>query len=182
LVTLREKLQHITDNFSVEQHPLMIQELILSYDHFIKLVHSQYPIDRYTCVVYSFGLTQDPTYLAIAGFGLGRTFAGANFIHFLLDHGLISQRQAGYESVDDLAIYFHNDIFKHVGTVLASNRVRSKWGRGHLFDHPTWNVPLSYGDSVKYFKQLEPKEGLDLFIGYAKFKGFTFNEKIIQSS
>ena len=59
----------------------MIQELIPPFDHSIKLVHSQYPIDGYTCVVYSLGLTQDPTYLAIAGFGLGRTFAGADFIH-----------------------------------------------------------------------------------------------------
>ena len=179
MVTLREKLQNITDNFSVEQHPLIIQELISSYDHSIKLVHSQYPIDGYTYVVYSFGLTQDPTYLAIAGSGLRRTFAGADFIHFLLHHGLIIQRETGGESVGDLVIYFHNNIFKHVGTVLAINRVQSKWGCGHLFDHPTWDVPMSYGDRVKYFKQLEPKEGLDLFIGYAKFKGFTFNEKII---
>ena len=78
MVTLREKLQHITDNFSVEEHLSMIQELIPPFDHSIKLVHSQYPIDGYTCVVYSLGLTQDPTYLSIAGFGRGRTFAGAD--------------------------------------------------------------------------------------------------------
>lgn len=41
---------------------------------------------------------------------------------------------------------------------------------------------MNISGTTKYFKQLEPKEGLDLFIGYAKFKGFTFNEKIIQSS
>lgn len=172
---LREKLQHITDEFPAEQHPLMIQELALLSGHSIKLVDSQYPIAEYTCVVYSFGLTKDPTYLSVASFGFGRTFAGAEFIHFLLDHSLLTERQTGQAFAGDLVVYFGNDLFKHVGTVLACNQVLSKWGTGHLFEHSTWEVPTNYGDHVKYFKQLAPEEGLDLFIKYAEVDGFTFN-------
>ena len=174
-MNLREKLQHITDEFPVEQHPLKIQELSPSYGHSIKLVDSQCPIAEYTCVVYSFGLTEDPTYLSVASFGFGRTFAGAEFIHFLLDRRLLTERQTGQIFTGDLVVYFDGALFKHVGKVLASSQVLSKWGTGHLFMHSTWEVPTNYGERVKYFKQLAPEEGLDLFIKYAEFHGFTFN-------
>jgi hypothetical protein len=171
---LRDKLQHITGEFPVEQHPLMIQELASPSGHSIKLVDSQYPIAEFTCVVYSFGLTKDPIYLSVASFGFGLTFAGAQFIHFLLDHSLLTKRQTGQAFAGDLVVYFENDLFRHVGTALAGNQVLSKWGTGHLFEHSTWEVPTNYGDRVKYFKQLAPEEGLDLFKRYAEVEGFYF--------
>lgn len=174
-MTLRQDLQRITDTLPVIQHPLLIQELKLITGHGIKIIESQYPIESYTCVVHSFGLVEDPTYLSVAGFGLGRTFAGADFINFLLSHELLQERPKGTFLTGDLVIYFQDDSFRHVGTTLDEGRVLSKWGTGYLYDHPVWEVPINYGASVRYFEKISSNAGLELFVLFAQSRGFTFS-------
>ncbi len=171
---LRQNLQIITETTPVDQHPEKIQDLASLTGHSIKVVGSFFAVSEYTCVVHSFDLVRDPLYVSVADFGLGRIFAGSEFIHYLLDQRLLSEYQ--YDSVfnGDLVMYLKNDSFKHIGLVLEKNRVLSKWGTGHLYNHLTWEVPISYGDKVRYFKKLAPAEGLDLFVSFAKFKGLKF--------
>lgn len=171
---LRLRLQKMTEELPVEQHPGRLEALRTEFGHTIKIVDSEIPIGGYTCGVHSFSLVNDPTYLEVASFGFGKTFAGADFINFLLYHGLIEEKLSEAATVDDLVLYFDGVAFKHVGKVSEGGRTLSKWGQGYLFDHPVWEVPSDYGKKVRYFMGLNPEQGLNLFITYAKSKGFNF--------
>jgi len=59
----------------------------------------------------------------------------------------------------------------HAGLAQTNLRVISKWGIGHLYEHELWDVPESYGTSIRFFKQLPCEEALDLFVQFAREKG-----------
>lgn len=59
----------------------------------------------------------------------------------------------------------------HAGLALDEQRVISKWGRGHLYEHELWEVPESYGICIRFFKQLPYEEALVYFVQFAKEKG-----------
>lgn len=44
-------------------------------------------------------------------------------------------------------------ILKHSGICLGNKLVRSKWGQGHVYEHPVDVVPVIYGDEVKFFRK-----------------------------
>ncbi|MFQ5906347.1 MAG: hypothetical protein ACE5JA_07220 [bacterium] len=50
---------------------------------------------------------------------------------------------------DKFVVYLKDDIPKHFGKI-SGDRVESKWGRGPIWKHVLWEVPLTYGDTVKY--------------------------------
>lgn len=156
----------------VRHQARFLERLRQTHPHTVKVLKSRVPLKRYTCGVYAFDLVGNAEYAQIAGFGFGRTFAGAEFLHHLIDQRLLEPRASGAAISGDLAIYFQDDKFVHVGRLLASQRVISKWGTGHLCEHKLWNVPLSYGNEVRFFRGTSRMESLELFIGYAKSKGF----------
>ncbi len=39
--------------------------------------------------------------------------------------------------------------------------IYSKWGPNELYAHQLWEVPWSYGQTVRYFKRGDPEELLD---------------------
>lgn len=52
----------------------------------------------------------------------------------------------------DYVFYFDSDgNFMHVGISLGGDRVRSKFGIYHVFEHPQKLVPTQYGDVIKFF-------------------------------
>ena len=173
-MTLRLRLQQMTEELPVEQHPGWVAALRTEFGHTVKTVDSEFPIGTYTCGVHSFYLINDPTYLDVASFGLGRTFAGAEFIYFLLDHGLIEEKLPAAATVGDLVLYFDGAAFKHVGRVTEGGQILSKWGLGYLYSHQLWEIPAGYGQTVRFFHGPPPEQGLDLFIVFAKFKGFRY--------
>jgi hypothetical protein len=50
---------------------------------------------------------------------------------------------------DEFVVYFHEKDIKHFGK-LVEDRVVSKWGRGLVWKHSLFEVPLSYGKRVMY--------------------------------
>jgi len=55
----------------------------------------------------------------------------------------------------DLVIYFNESWPKHLARYADDNNVRSKWGGGHIFQHPLEVVPSFYGDEVRFFRESE---------------------------
>jgi len=56
----------------------------------------------------------------------------------------------GRKSDDQIVVYFDNkNKIKHFGK-LVEDRVVSKWGRGLVWKHRLFEVPLSYGIRVMY--------------------------------
>jgi hypothetical protein len=51
-----------------------------------------------------------------------------------------------------LVIYSCKDRPQHAGILLPGRRVRSKWGMGYVWEHGLWEVPVSYGRQIAFFK------------------------------
>lgn len=174
MTNLRRELQQITESTPVDEHPAHIKVLQRAHRHTIKVIKNEYSIQLYTCGVHAFYLVDDPTYVEIAGYGLGSTFAGPGFINFLFQSQLLSPCRPPI-FLGDLIIYFHDGKFRHVGRMKSETRVLSKWGTGWLYEHGIWEVPSSYGDDIQYFVGPNRKASLKLFIQYAESRGFKFD-------
>ncbi|MCF7799293.1 hypothetical protein K9M74_05305 [Candidatus Woesearchaeota archaeon] len=53
-----------------------------------------------------------------------------------------------------LVWYVDNETPVHVGKLVSDKQVLSKWGRGHLINHPLESVPQSYGDKIIFSKDI----------------------------
>jgi hypothetical protein len=171
---LRQSLSEITLDLEVGTHAARIDALREIFDHSILVVESEHPVERYTCGVHAFCLVEEPTYVEIAGVGFGRTFAGADFINFVLQRNLLIPRDVDEVIDNDLIIYFENGVFRHVGRTTGGRRVLSKWGIGLLYEHEVFEVPATYGDEVRYFCGPDPDACFNFFIQYAENEGFVF--------
>ena len=60
-----------------------------------------------------------------------------------------------HPQTNDLVIYFNEGRPNHLGRFTDNNSVKSKWGRGHIFQHPLDAVPSFYGNEVRFFRQSE---------------------------
>ncbi len=175
---LRQRLTIITEQSPVNEHPVLIKQLRTPIEHSIVVLESGISIDQYTCAVFAFHLAGDPTYVDIASFGLGKIFAGKEFIAFLLSNNFLVLREAEEISQGDLVIYFENGDFCHVGRIASTKRIVSKWGAGWLYEHGLWEVPNSYGHEVRYYVGPDQDTSFDLFLKYAESKGFNFTKPI----
>lgn len=171
---LRRGLQKMTEVTDVSQHPALLMQLTrdVQNSNSIRILESEYSIDRYTCVMHAFDFTEKLEYARIASYGLGRIFAGATFIHWLLARKYLTEVSQG--NAGDLVLYFSNGQFKHVGIVGDHARVTSKWGIGHLYEHETLEVPSSYGDEVRFYSALSHADAYRYFVEFAEENGMQF--------
>lgn len=173
---LREKLKRITEEEDVNKHPQMLIALKEEIQHTVLVLKSEHPIERYTCIVHAFDFVENEFYLSIASFGLGRVFAGPEFVEYMLCNNCLQEKTKSDVAEGDYVIYFKEEQVKHIGLAKPNLRVVSKWGVGQLVEHELYQVPLQYGDNIKYFEPLSKNEALDLFIKYAETKGLRFEE------
>lgn len=169
---LRRRLQEMAAVTDVSQHPALLMQLTRDVQNSVRILESEYPIDRYTCVVHVFDFTEKPEYTEIARFGLRSIFAGATFIHWLLARNYLTEVSQG--GAGDLVLYFSNGHFKHVGIVGYRARITSKWGIGHLYEHESLEVPSSYGDEVRFYSALSYADAYSYFVEFAEENGMQF--------
>jgi hypothetical protein len=175
--TLRRRLQEMTEVEDGSQHPALLDTLTRDCPNTVVLLASPHPPRRYTCAMHVFDFTEKPEYVAIAERGFNRVFAGAAFVHLLLDEGLLNELVPSDAREGDLVLYFNEEgRFKHAGLNLGNNRVLSKWGSGHLFEHGLLEVPESYGTKVRFFKRLAYSEAYDHFRRFARESGMLLDE------
>jgi hypothetical protein len=142
---------------------------VLRGEHLHTVVLRQAP-DDLTCLPYAFELTNNPIYRAIAADFDCEVFAGPKFMEWLLNNRLceVSGRAPGV-----LALYFSDKIWRHAGFVISTDRITSKWGTFPVYDHHLWEVPISYGNELRFFKRPAPKDSLSLFLDYCRYEGVT---------
>ncbi|OGW49798.1 MAG: hypothetical protein A2Z50_05795 [Nitrospirae bacterium RBG_19FT_COMBO_42_15] len=162
----------MTEVTDVSQHPALLMQLTRDVKNSIRILESEYPIDKYTCVMHAFDFTEKPEYTKIASFGLGRIFAGGTFMHWLLARNYLAEVPQG--NAGDLVFYFVNGQFKHVGIVGDRWRIISKWGIGHLYEHEVLEVPSSYGDEVRFYCALPYANAYNYFVVFAEENGMQF--------
>ena len=173
---LRQRLQELTQNEDVDSHPHLLVMIAAEYPHTIDVAASPHPINRYTCLMHVFDLMEKPEYIAIANWGLGNVFAGADFAHWLIDNDELTPLQADNAQAGDLVMYFRDGAFKHVGLLQGSGRVLSKWGQGNLYEHGVLEVPNSYGDDVRYYESVGYEDAFDAFTRFAEEQGIPFED------
>jgi len=174
---LRKRLEEMTQVEDVTQHAALLMEISRSCPNTIVFVASPYPLGRYTCAMHVFGFAEEPEYAAIAERGFNRVFAGSAFVHWLIENCLLAELRPSDVNEGDLVMYFNDEgRFKHAGLMCGKDRVVSKWGTGHLFNHGFLEVPDSYGSTLRFFKKLPYGEAYVYFRRFATENGMLFAE------
>lgn len=141
--------------------------------HTIKVAPNPYedkvPLSRYTCFVHVLKLARCGPYIRIAERNR-EVFAGSDFINSLIESGDLKEVEDNSATDGDLVIYFQDGVPTHAG-ILASGRVRSKWGVGLFHEHDFWEVPKSYGEKIRFFRPISREETIARFLAYARSKG-----------
>lgn len=152
LKKFREILEIETKKFP-RKHPKILEALMKKYPHRIKIISDYLTVDyRKDCFLFAF---QD-----VIPEGL------MNKMEVLLDKELVTIEQVAEDLIDNGAIkwhdgrqeedrviiYFKDDKPVHFGIndPAADGMVISKWGIAHVWRHPVFEAPISYGDKVKY--------------------------------
>jgi hypothetical protein len=163
---LRLALDGIT-SIEVAEHESLIDGLRERYSHRIQLVERADPNRRFNrCVPYALGLCDPPAaVLRISQVLLGRVFLSPAFLSYMVET-VLQEIDRPSSANDDLVVYAGSGI-EHAGLV-DGDRVRSKWGEGHVWRHPLLEVPANYGSSIRYFRRVTPEAALSSFYKYAR--------------
>jgi hypothetical protein len=172
MTSLCKRLQEMTEVSDVLRYPELLAGIAREIPNTIKLVASPYSISRYTCLVHVFDFAEKSEYVEIARRGFNVGYASPDFAHWLMDNGFLTEIKPQNVRNGDLVFYFNVDgRFKHAGIMVSKDRVLSKWGMGHLFEHALDEVPESYGAETRFFKNLKYEEGFEHFKTYVREKG-----------
>ena len=66
----------------------------------------------------------------------------------LISEGILELHNS-WKDDDHVVVYFNNSIPVHFGKI-DKRAIISKWGVVHVWMHGLWEVPLSYGNTVKF--------------------------------
>ena len=171
---LRERLETFCNRVSPEKNIALVDALMSEIPHTIVPVQSVHDLFTFTCLVHVLGFTGQDQYLAVAGLGVDKVFAGKAFASWLLRYGSLIEVNPSDAVIDSLVVYLdgHGE-FIHVGLSKLNSRVESKWGQLGLYEHGLFEVPANYGDTVRYYKHLPYPAAIKLFYDFAAENGLT---------
>jgi hypothetical protein len=174
---LRRLLRDMTESGThPSKHRAMLARIGEQVRHTIEPLDSDWDMASFTCGMHAFGFERSREYAAIAGYGLGRAFAGPEFFRWLIDSSRLVEITDGEPPQGSIIMYFADGRPVHVGRVRTATRVVSKWGIGLLYDHEIREVPEQYGSEVRFFEALEYDAALDRFIAFAKERGIPIDD------
>lgn len=153
---LREALeQGIAQNLDFDSHEAKLEELREMFSHSIVMLPFDEPLQECNCVMHAMDFRmEEPSSL------FGRFYADTKYLRRLIDTGHLSEIYGSPEN-GSLAVYWNGDKVEHVGVANEDGRVVSKWGIGYLYDHEPWEVPSSYGRSIRYFAPIDPDDAYE---------------------
>lgn len=158
---LREALENrICANKDIATHPKVLSE-IEGHTIDIEMETSNLEDDEdFNCVMYAFNVRLvNPTSPT------GRYYIGTLCLKRLIDSGHLKLLNTNQPPEKTYAIYFNNDKVSHIGVVSSNGYILSKWGMGNLYKHLPEQVPLSYGDTVKFYEAIDNDVAMDFFKG-----------------
>ena len=175
---LRKRLETITGMRSDKQLTA-IEKLRAEFSHSIvlreKANSTRIP---FNCYEYAFNIACTPPVNIISTEGDAKQneklAVTTDFVSELIGEVLI-EREPCNATDGDIIIYFDNNTPTHAGK-FYKGRVVSKWGNGHLWEHVIYEVPLRYGDRIKFFLPVDRDGILKRFIQYAKAHGSNYED------
>jgi len=163
---LRQRLQNILTEEQSNVHETKIVQLASRFPRaFIKPVHfSSQKHQVFNCFMHVLNLVDrvEPNVFQQNDKTFG-FLINSSFFRKLYDADVVSKTSIEQLEPNDLVVYYNGQQKMHVGRYIAPNLVESKWGIGPLFRHGLWDVPESYGETLKYFKPPEQVK-VDAFI------------------
>ena len=115
------------------------------------------------CFMHALGLANSTEALVAFAMGHGHPSPDAEFMNFLLrSHG---SRKSGFDG--DLVVYWAAGVPTHAGRV-RGDRVISKWGGGHLWEHRLFEVPVEYGSEPQFYQAVSPELARGRFRAFAQ--------------
>lgn len=156
---LRQRIDEATEGVPDLDQLGLIAALAREYLHSIQLV-VQAVLERretwaFNCHAYTFGLRDYVTRTA---------FPTAAYVTSLMRDVLIETEEP---EDGDFVVYFKKGSVAHSG-VWSCGRVRSKWGTGHVWEHALHEVPLRYGDEVRFFRAVPAERCIEAFAIFAR--------------
>lgn len=148
-IEFRKQLDNISSSLPTQQ-PNTIRQLNSLCSHSISLESNQYFINaKEDCFRYIFkNIIPKHIWAAIEQKHQKNDFNSENFISSLISRGLLVLHAEQRED-DKIVVYFEGDKVKHFGRI-DNDKIISKWGNYHVWRHKRWEIPLSYGNSIKY--------------------------------
>ena len=171
LQELRKAVGDITTKEQdVSRHAALIGALP---DHTIRPLRRGDPrkpaADRYNSFGFALDLADSERHIAVATH-FRNIHSDNAFVSHLLKNGGLEEIQTDALHKGDVVIYFHNADPAHAGKVFG-DRVISKWGLGNLWEHALFEIPVSYGTDVRYFRALGAGPAEAAFLKYAQSRG-----------
>ncbi len=145
----RKKLDEVTEGLP-GKHVKGIENLKADHSHNIRIYDNPNFVDNVDCFLFVFR-DSIPSDLLNAFEDLAEDNKGQSedIVNDLVLKGFISLHDDRRES-DAIVVYFAGALAKHFGKI-EDNRIVSKWGGvGHAWKHGPFEVPLSYGETVKF--------------------------------
>lgn len=159
---LRQILQDITLNHP-SAHPQLMHER--TANHSIKIVSPLGNGLKYNCVMFALGAVDNPQYIDLINHlpDDRDIHADTNFLKYLIEQGQLIPDPNG-----NLIIYSNDEKITHIGKIDSADRVQSKWGKGHLYDHAILEVPEDYGNHYSNYQLNDTFDFMSSFEKYLK--------------
>lgn len=170
--SLREELDRLIDNYADSPEHLaeqvgLITSLAAKYGASISLVTEKKPGElEFNCYQYSFGLADVEVVTEIMR-RYGYIFPNREFVQHLIATRL--REIAAKDAKDGDHVLYAGSQIEHAGRI-AQGSVESKWGKGHLWRHGLFEIPLRYGDTVRVFQHISQEDSIEAFLDYTRIK------------
>jgi hypothetical protein len=164
---LRRLLSVIDSELDISKHRDLLRQVALIRPHSIRILVSAEGLDRYNCYMHALDMVgcfgeEDP-YTPFRG----EFYVNSKFVRYLLNGGHLRKTRKARKG--KLAIYFENGVIRHIGCVSKGGRIVSKWGGcGNLYEHRPREVPMMYGNRIRYYEPISGDDAVGLF---EKFQG-----------
>ena len=156
-----------------------LEELRAEFGHTVSAMSTATSNLRFNCVMHALQVEENAELYRLL---VSLTYGPQKELDISMDTGfirwLVAAGSIAEVSAEDaeLAAYSVDDKYTHIGRVLSTGRVQSKWGTAHLYEHALFEVPSSYGDTVQYFSGSDVETVLLEFWAYAESKGAICDE------
>jgi hypothetical protein len=109
---------------------------------------------KYNCHSFALNVHANEIVRSLAENGV---FPNAAFVRHLIASRVLQEVQADEAGEGDIVVYFEGGEPRHSGKLVGDGRVASKWGTGNQYVHGLFEIPDSYGDFVRYFRDVDER-------------------------
>src|SRR5262249_40017491 len=161
---IEDVILRYADDAGLLSQPVKIAQLAQQYPHSIHLLSATTPgpaAERFNCHTYALGMHESAE---VRRHWTRLVFPNADFMHHLIESLLVEIEEPNDGT---LVIYFGHGAAKRSGQ-WWSGRLHSKWGNGHIWDHALHEVPIPYGDAVRFFRAPSRADAIGAYVAFAQ--------------